>query len=119
MPEYSIRDIDQILEKVESHTLEIDFILSDYEDVTEIDSESLLMLYAERKKYLDVLQVLYNNFDGREFINKNSKLNWNKRISSIIIKDKKQLERIQNVIVDVSGKLKNIVKQKSLLIYSR
>ena len=119
MPEYSTRDIDELLENVEFITIEIDSILSGYEDVTKIDSDRLLELYKIRKKNLDVLQVLYNNFDGRDFINKNTKLNWNLRISNIILKDKKQLDRIQNVIVEVSSKLKNIVKQKSLLIYTR
>jgi len=87
--------------------------------VTDIDSDRLLELYKVRKKHLDVLQVLYNNYDGRDFINKNTKINWNTRIGNIILKDKKQLDKIQNVIVDVSSKLKNIVKQKSLLIYTR
>lgn len=119
MPEYSISDINDILVSVEEITSDIDSILSGFQDVTEIDSGRLLNLYKDRKKKLDVLQVLYNNSDGREFITKNTSLNWNGRISNILLKDKLQLERIQNVIVDVSGKLKSIVKQKSLLIYTK
>lgn len=111
-------NIEEMLDKIEINTNKVGDILTvngklDIEQIKELSK-----LYDNRQEMLDILKKWYDTEDSLEYLNKN-KNEFDKRITAITEKDKKQLDNIEQRAKDLKTELKEIRKQKSVLIYSK
>ncbi len=111
-------DIEEVLDKIERNTDKIADILAikgslDIEKIKELSK-----LYDTRQEMLDGLKGWYKTEEAKEYFKKNQN-SFDKRITTITVKDKKQLDNIEKRANDLKSKLKEMRKQKSVLIYSK
>jgi len=110
-------NIEEMLDKIERNTDKIAEILAFHGRLDMEQIKELSILYDSRQKMLDELEKWYKTKEAVEYFKKN-KNSFDKRITSITEKDKKQLDIIEKRAKDLKSKLKEMNKQKSVLIYS-
>ncbi|OGU38535.1 MAG: hypothetical protein A2X61_08075 [Ignavibacteria bacterium GWB2_35_12] len=111
-------NIEEMLDKIEGNTDKIADILAcegrlDIEQIKELSN-----LYDKRQEMLDGLKEWYKTEEAIEYFKKKENT-FEKRITAITDKDKKQLDNIEKRANDLKSKLKEMRKQKSVLIYSK
>ncbi|MBI5325009.1 MAG: hypothetical protein HZB41_07040 [Ignavibacteriae bacterium] len=111
-------DIEDVLNKIESNTERIAKILA-FDGRLEIEKiKELSSLYDVRQEMLEGLADWYKTDEATNFF-KDNKKEFDSRIKKITEKDKKQLDNIEKRANDLKTKLKEMRKQKSVLIYSK
>jgi hypothetical protein len=113
MPKFD--DVMQSLKATNEITKEIQRFLynSDKEDLTEISSH-----YSTRKELLENLQTFFTSGDIVNFSQRQRDL-VNSLVKEIIQYDKQNIMMIESKVNEYRNSVKNIQKQKSLLIYSK
>ncbi len=82
------------------------------------DLEEISNLYEEREKNILHLKSLLESDIGKEFIAEKQD-EWNEKINLIVNLDSVNLELLRKKTKDTGEKLKQLNKQKSVLIYSK
>lgn len=75
-------------------------------------------LYKQRRKAVEELREMIISGEAKKFIEDPDNL-WNERIASIMEKDKINMDKLEKRTKGIGEKLKNIYKQKNLLIYKK
>lgn len=110
-------NIDDKLKKLSDKTSSISSILQKNE-LDKLEIEKLAALYAERKALLSELDAWRKSEEGLKFLEQNGK-KWNIFIENILDADKKNINFLKEKLADKGQKLKDIFRNKSLLIYSK
>ena len=110
--------IKDIVVDIERITKEINQLLNEGNEFDNSLIDVISELYDMREIYLLNLQNWYNSPEGMSVLS-NNRDKWQKIISTVIEIDNQNLEIIQSQVFEKSNKLKNLTKQKSLLIYSQ
>jgi hypothetical protein len=111
-------DINKILDDIDNNTDRIAGMFLNESNLNLEDIKTLSGLYDKRQKSLDALEKWYGTSEAKKYIKLN-KEHFDKRISSIIDKDKSQLFNIEGKVKELKSKLRKINKQKSVLIYTK
>ncbi len=82
------------------------------------DLEKISYLYEEREKNILYLKSLLETDIGKEFVAKQQD-EWNEKINLIVKMDSVNLELLRKKTKDTGEKLKQLNKQKAVLIYSK
>jgi len=110
-------NVEEMLNKIERNTDKIAEILAFHGRLNSEQIKELSNLYDKRQEMLDELKKWYKTEEALIYFKKD-KDKFDKRITSITEKDKKQLDNIEKRAKDLKSKLKEMNKQKSVLIYS-
>ncbi len=94
------------------------FIYLQNEDINPQDLDKIADNYLQREKLLTKLEQLVNAKDGKVFIEENSVF-WNETINNILTLDASNLDMLKTKTNETADHLRNILKNKSLLIYSK
>ena len=111
-------DINKILDEIDNNTDRIAVMLHNEISLSLDEIKTLSGLYDKRQESLSALGEWYGSGEAEKYMKQN-KEHFDKRISSIIEKDKKQLVNIEGRVKHIKSKLRNINKQKSVLIYTK
>lgn len=103
---------------VEKKTKNISDYLATNKDFDIKEIQILADLYSERKKSIDNLDNWNKSDEGKQFI-KNNAEEWDKRVSQLLKIDEQQVEKIDERVSVINKKLRNLMKHKSVLIYTK
>ena len=109
-------DITELLENIKNDTLEISAFLSEKDEFHSEEISRLSYLYLNREKKINELKSLYDSNSLQQFIGVDREY-WKKFLSFVLEKDKENLDKVDNIIKDISSNLRAIINKKSLLIY--
>ena len=118
MPKSDFGVIQDHLAELFRATEEIKKLLTRENDLVIDDWEEIDNLYQKRAEILALIDIWRSSDDGKEIILKNSEI-WDKVIKKIADIDIENLELIENNVKVMGDKLKQMTKQKSLLLYNR
>ncbi|TAL68359.1 MAG: hypothetical protein EPN82_11065 [Bacteroidetes bacterium] len=111
-------EIDDVLKKIEYNTDRIAVILAEDGRLDIEQVNNLSKLYGNREILLKDLEVWYKTDEAKLYFAKNKK-EFDKRIKLITEKDKKHLDNIESRAKELKSKLKEMRKQKSVLLYAK
>jgi hypothetical protein len=113
---------DVLLEKIfgglEIITEKISLLLSAKEFVESDDINNISELYKKRKLLLNNLDTWFQNENSKKYVNLNLDL-WGKRLDNLIQNDKENVAKIENNTKNIGNKLRELIKKKSLLVYTK
>ena len=116
MQKFENNEILNYFNEIEQETAGIETILNS-NDKTGVDINTLYQLYNERQIRIDkVLEYLSgNDLSSRLEL----KLELNNKLTSILDIEKHNLDRLENNLKGINSDLRNLIKNKSILIYTR
>lgn len=74
--------------------------------------------YKEKKNLVDTLDKWFNSDAGKASVSEDPET-WAKLIQPLLEKEKANVENLKNRTDELSGMLREIIKKKSLLIYTK
>jgi hypothetical protein len=110
--------VNDILNSLIEITLSISSVLSVKDNLEDADIMIIEENYQKKKILLDNLLNFQNSEDGKLFILKNLD-KWNKDIEKLLKIEKENLEKLDKHVNQLGNRLKEITKQKSLLLYTK
>lgn len=116
MQKYNVEDIEKFINLIIEDTIKIKNILDleiSIKEIKDIDD-----IYKSRKKKLDKLQEFAGSRIGVKFISANEHY-WNSKINELRSLDQINLKIIETNTKIAGEKVKNVYKQKSLLVYAK
>lgn len=81
-------------------------------------SKILNKLYSDKKQIIEKIFFFTNSEIGLKFID-NDADNWNKKIKECIDIEELNVEKLKSITNDTGNKLKDLIKNKSILVYSK
>jgi putative protein kinase ArgK-like GTPase of G3E family len=103
-----------VLNDIKQKSLEIGNQLN----TNSIDPATVNQIYEHRQSSLDKLDSMMKDENVKELIT-NNRENWNNEISEIQNLEQENIQMLTNITNQMNSELKNQMKQKSLLIYSK
>lgn len=116
MQEFDDTNIYDAFESLCSLSNEISTALLNKNDLD--TSELLHSLYSDRKQIIEKIIFFKNSELGLKFIQSNAD-NWNKKIDKCIQIEESNVQRLQGITNETGNKLKELIKNKSILVYSK
>jgi hypothetical protein len=118
MQQYKNENIESVLNLVEDKTSRISYLLSDFSPLQKYQIDSLLKLYEERRESLEILAEWYHSANGKGETNNNKK-EIGIRVEKILTDDEINIRQIKLKLDEIGQKLRNLARNKSLLIYTK
>lgn len=116
MQEYDGTNIFDAFESLCSISNEISTLLLNKNNLD--SSEILNKLYSEKKQIIEKIFFFSNTEYGLKFINNNAD-KWNKMLKECIEIEEKNVKDLQSITNETGKKLKELIKNKSILVYSK
>lgn len=104
-----------VFENLEEKTNQISDLLSDTDGLYSAQIDILMKLYDDRKKSLEQIAFWYNS--DNKALSPEMKKNLKKRMDKLLKNDADNLLVIKNKLDELGEKLRNLNKNKSLLVY--
>ncbi|MFN3306724.1 MAG: hypothetical protein ACK42Z_06020 [Candidatus Kapaibacteriota bacterium] len=114
---YSPEFIEEIISQIEVSAQKINELLSTEEEYTSI-VDKLIEILNQRERYFKEFET-FQNENSISFYFVNNYNNWRNRIKCIMDIEKKNLDKIENFVKLQSDRVKNLNKQKQLLLYMK
>lgn len=111
-------DVEDALNKIEINTDKIAGILAEKGRLDVEQVNFLSKLYGNREILLKDLELWYKTDEATSYF-LNNKKEFDKRIKKITEKDKSHLDNIELRAKELKSKLKEMSKQKSVLLYAK
>jgi hypothetical protein len=118
MQKYENTEIFEIISNIEKKTQKVAGILKNNDILSSEEIEIVNAIYRHRKIDLEKVDSWYNSSEGKYFIASNNK-DWRERILPILEEEKNILKVFSNNVDYLKTKLKELAKQKSVLIYTK
>ena len=80
--------------------------------------EEIVGVYKKREQIIFELNNIIDSEFGKNYISDNQE-HWRNLIQPIVEQDKLQLQELEKRVKNINTKLRNLIKQKSLLIYTK
>ena len=103
---------------IEAKTKNISDYLATNKDFDIKEIQILADLYSERKKSIENLDNWNKSNEGKQFIKDNAD-SWDKKVSQLLKIDKQQVDKIDERVRNINKKLRNLIKHKSVLLYTK
>jgi hypothetical protein len=107
--------INSAFENLEEKTNQISDFLSDINGLHSAQIDVLMKLYEERKESLEQIAFWYNS--DNKALSPEMKIHFKNRMDKLLKNDADNLLFIKNKLDELGEKLRNLNKNKSLLIY--
>ena len=117
MKEFDRQYIDELIDVLTQKTSAISRIL-EKNDIDDADISALGDQYVQRRKVLEKLNSLFDSEEGMKFVDENIEY-FKEKIDPVLKEDKKNVDKLNERVKELGGRLKQMVKQKSLLIYTK
>ncbi len=114
---YSPEFIEKIISQIEISARKINELLISGEEYTSI-VDKLIEILNQRDDYFKEFDNFRNENSISSYFNNNYN-NWTNRIKNILDLEKKNLDKIESFMKLQSDKVKNLNKQKQLLLYMK
>ena len=118
MEKYDFEYIKKFFIKFENKSKEISSILNKEEKLNIEEINSLIGIFNDREIIIKKIDSWFHSEDGKKFIQENPDI-WNDKIGKIIETEKKTLQLLEKRYNQIGNQLRNLTKQKSVLIYSK
>lgn len=117
MQEFNYSNFNELLLQYETNLIRITNILNNNIKLDKNLIEELTNLYNEKKLIIEDISVFLKSPEGKEITDNNQTIN--KKLLELQKLEKSNLNLIETQKSDIKNKLKQINKNKSLLIYSK
>jgi hypothetical protein len=110
--------ITNVLKEIDDLTSQIASLIGELDKANEKNLNNLDLLYSSRKYKLNELQNILDSDDGKKYLNLHNG-EFQKWIKDTISNDEYFIELLNENVGDLSVKLRELIKKKSLLIYMK
>ncbi len=118
MSKFDKNKIYGLLDDFSGRAYQIDRILSKDDKLQEQEIDTLNRLYGKRKEIIENLEKILNSEEGSIFLKENQN-DWQSKINPVLELDKRNLDKLNSRVKEIGGDLKQLNKQKSVLIYTK